>query len=205
MDEKEHKPQLTYALEQWAGRWPNKKWEARHSQAYWIALQQLDFKDVLAGMKLAAERSKSPEFTPSADSIRSFAIGIRNTRLREEERQKMAKAEQIALRSGVNMAPSDPKAAAAYIAEAGSNRFERLARSWECDSKRRGINPGENTPTKLCKDRMDDFWEMWAQSQVVKTEPKPVIDEQPTRGLTGKMREPGADDDLPSPEPECPV
>ena len=50
----------------------------------------------------------------------------------------------------------------AYIAAAGSP-FERLARTWECESEMDDARPWENTPKATADARLTAFWRMWEQ------------------------------------------
>ncbi len=216
MDDRD-RSQFIHALEQWAGRWPHKKWEPKHSQAYFMALRLHDLQDAIGGLRVAAERNQKPEFVPSADSVRAAANELRNERLRHEEERAKRKAEDDRARLAVNECPTNPAQAEAWVNEA-DDPFERLARKWQWDSRRMGLSPGDWTPRRVGKSRLKEFWETWARhgtaQRKAKPETTPEIPPEPHR----PYREPGEDDVPeaawtehegralePEPEEDCPV
>jgi hypothetical protein len=131
MDEKRDKASFWHELEKTSGRYPNQKFESRHNQAYWMALQLLELQDVTAGLASAADAS--PKFMPSATLIREHSIRHeRDRKMRDEVGQVGSASDQPDMWNNPAARVPDKQA---YI-DAGDSDYERFARQCEVDSMR---------------------------------------------------------------------
>lgn len=132
---------------------------ARRVTAYWSKVRRFDFDIIKAACEAAVERH--PSRFPTAgqlvclcDSVEKDLLDAaaeeRKKRLEREENRRNAEYTDLRRRKVI---PDTPEAQRRWIAEA-PNRFERLARECECESKNRGLDPNAPTPKDIGRGRM---------------------------------------------------
>ena len=104
-----------------------------------------------------------PQWFPNAGQVRQICEAeMRPIR----ERQKEIPNQRQLPAPRTRLLPHNESGWEKYI-DAAPNRFERLARLWECESKKIGIKPDDRTPDGISKRRWKDFWALWAKKVAV--------------------------------------
>lgn len=125
---------------------------ADKTDTYWELLRRYEWQDVLQACAAAPAANRFPEKAPTPGQLEGLVIACRRGRGRKLEEEPRAEQMSIAY----NNAPRDPERQKAYIA-AAPTKWERLVRSWECESKTLGLNPDRATPIGIFKIRMKNL------------------------------------------------
>jgi len=166
-------------------------------RAYWRKLKRFD----MALVELAIDRSSDeyPGKFPTVGQLVRLCKVIdaehKKAAREQGEQESRAFADRVEqerveyLRNEI--VPDDPAQQRAYI-DAGDSPFERLAREFEVDSKRRALDPLRASPDDVTRHRMQRIRDTWAEldSDV----PPPFVHNQQRPVTTpSPMREPGED------------
>jgi len=148
----------------------------RRVSAYWQKLRRFDSDLVDLACDNAVDRY--PDKMPTVGQLVNLCNEILSERKkRDAEEQQVSErirterenAESVEfLRSEI--IPHDDAGQRRYVDE-GDSPFERLARTWEVQSKRNDLDPNSSSPPELFRHRMSQLWETWAETE--NHEPQP--------------------------------
>jgi hypothetical protein len=143
-----------------------KEW-ARQVSSYRVKLRRFPIAIVEAACDAAPD--EHPDRFPTTGQLVRICTRLQRERREAFERRKRESAEAAENRSDRERTailrdtiPNDPEGQLAYVS-AGATPFEKLARTFEVESKIRNLDPTKKTPPELHQDRMSRFWKTWAR------------------------------------------
>lgn len=139
-----------------------KEWE-NTIRAYFGQLQDLEWSDVRGALIRAPNPDCYPDRFPNAGQLKRLALDERRARAesaRREEATKVTERDKQQAIEDLKHVPFGDTAQQAYIL-AASSPFDRLARMWQCETKKLHLDPSKPTPKDIHARRMQDFWKTW--------------------------------------------
>ena len=136
----------------------------------------LDFPPKCLARAFRDAELESPKFFPSSGTLRKLSSHARSAFRREAETRKHS-ADVVRDYKQLRERPREPraiqgrtplpvteKAQQEYIA-GGKDRFDRLGRYWELESRKLRLDPEKPTPDSIGKRRWEQFWDVWASGE----------------------------------------
>lgn len=170
------------------------EWKQRLA-AYFEQLRRHDLRDVTTAIERAPTPDYHPDRFPTAGQLQRLVIVVELERKQSASAAAHARDEQSEderLREEFSLIPIGAQAQADYIA-AATTPFDRLAREWQCESKRLGLDPTKPSPPDVSERRMREFWALWG-SYTPRTAPTPHYRRTQVIASPTRSREPGEDD-----------
>lgn len=135
--------------------------------AYFDQLAKHDLRDVEIALEQAPGSDHFPDRFPTAGQLQRLVITAELERKQsraDAARQQMRRTDDERILEEFAMVPFGRAAQDEYIAEA-PNAFERLGRTWQCESKNAGLDPLRSSPRDVQVRRMQEFWKLWTENE----------------------------------------
>lgn len=171
----------------------DREWKQR-VDVYFSQLRRHELDDVRAAFARAPNPDFYPDRFPTVGQLQRLVIAAELERKQgasAERRVHDAVTEDERLREEFSLIPIGSEAQAAYIA-AANTPLDRLAREWQCESKRLNLDPTKPSPPEIQARRLREFWDMWGRSA---PQTRATPEYRTAEVARRKSREPGEDDD----------
>lgn len=176
------------------------EWRRRETR-YWEKLKRFDVEVVEEACERAPD--KHPDKFPTTGQLVMLCNGVlyeRERREREEGARVDSAREERETREKVDLLrreviPNDRAGQDGWVAE-GETPFERLARSFEVESKRLNLDPNRECPQQVGQQRMAALMRTWNEASAYKPSPPQAwrtSRHQPPTSTAPRESEPGED------------
>jgi hypothetical protein len=134
----------------------------RKLASYWEQLRKFDWVDVQPALIRASEAEYYPDRFPTAGQLERVISAVqleRKTTERTRTVTELDASDDERAWERYHGTPSHPDAQAEYVAAAPSPA-QRLAREWECESRRLELDPTKRAPRDIERRRLTELTEI---------------------------------------------